>query len=56
MRLNELNYAPEIANAMLKTQAAGALLEARADANAASSPAGRQRGGGGGEGKEGRNP
>lgn len=30
MRLNELNYAPEIANAMLKTQAAGALLEARA--------------------------
>ena len=29
MRLNELNYAPEIAGMMLKKQQAGALLEAR---------------------------
>lgn len=29
MCLNELNYAPEIASSMLKTQAAGALVEAR---------------------------
>ena len=29
MSLNELNYAPEIAGAMLKKQAAGALVEAR---------------------------
>merc|ERR1711988_1042029 len=29
MVLNELNYAPEIASAMLKKQQAGALLEAR---------------------------
>ena len=29
MLLNELNYAPEVASGMLKTQQAGALLEAR---------------------------
>jgi len=29
MTLNELNYAPEIASAMLKKQQAGALIEAR---------------------------
>merc|ERR1719453_2623177 len=29
MYLNELNYAPEIASAMLKKQQAGALIEAR---------------------------